>query len=1146
VTPVIEVSSNTQVSLSSVLKTHAVIEASAGTGKTWTIERLVEQILIDYDNVGLDRVLLVTFTEKAAGELRERIRKHIETRLSEVDEPVRRRLAAALDDFDIASIFTIHGFCNRVVKEFAFENHRPLELELGDDGQLSDRIVNRIIREDWPKAPPGLVGSVGTVASAVKRISGAIAAGHTYEPVFDGDISGCRNTADLIVWSARRHRVLIEEEFRRSSTLSFDRMVSYVRDAVMNPGPSGQSLCRILRDRYQFAMVDEFQDTDEAQWDIFRRVFVEGRGTNRLIVVGDPKQAIYGFRGADVLTYIKAVDTICDPDVGGRKYRLDTNYRSLPPLVDGFNTMFGGGEWFRQPASDIIKIDYDPSGTPSGSGVRPVELVADDSGRAPIVAMEFNTDSEFSEIAELRAVARASSGTRKKSPEVSEQVAAARGRMEEISLSSEDALHRWLSFVSNEILYLCRDSRILLSEKVDGVGRVTRRLNFGDICILYRKMPEDRHVMRALRRMGIPCSHYKQKGLYQGQEATHLLALFKALDGVGTVGGQARREAMLTRFFVTGGQNGETSADRTDAPGIVAGARAEQLLASWSRMCRERRWPAFFEAILHDTGLLAREAMQPDADRRITNWRQACYELAREASAGSLSLPALISSLERRRMGDAGDEDSDLHRIETDTPSVQVMTMHASKGLQYPVVFCFSGLTGSRNDTSLVTGCYRDKRRHHVINVDSRKLPEGCYVDDDTARLYYVAMTRARFKLYLPTRWIPRKKSDAPIHTIIDGAWNRLNASAEPGVVWSRIDFRQNLVSKRAPDLVPDSPTELRQDEELPPLPDLTPVAPLELASRLKWIDSYTSLSRRVGAARGAAVESAVDGRSLRDDDSDEEQAAPMVLLRGGKITGSAFHEVMEAISARTVVNGSVLDFGGLAALDTPDKVLDSPFGELIRGRMDAFGIPNTRVTINDVPDSAAHRFASLVMNATRTTLATDGELARRICDIPSCRTLPEVEFYMSESFGDRVPAWRRGLLNGLIDMVFELDGRYWFLDWKTTTPDLARGGVSVEAWQGDSLRVTMSRHGYDIQSRIYALAMLRWLRQRHGACAESMFGGGLFLFVRGMTAPGLGVWIDRFEGTGDAGMRIEDEVADLLSRGAAASRVARREVGLD
>jgi len=138
---------------SRVLRGHAIVEASAGTGKTYTIENLVLQILLDYPEIPISGILIVTFTEKAAGELKERVRTRLEKALLTADPQHAATLSASLEQFDSAAISTIHGFCNGVLNEFPFENARPLQLETGSDGAARARILADIIRNEWPKLP---------------------------------------------------------------------------------------------------------------------------------------------------------------------------------------------------------------------------------------------------------------------------------------------------------------------------------------------------------------------------------------------------------------------------------------------------------------------------------------------------------------------------------------------------------------------------------------------------------------------------------------------------------------------------------------------------------------------------------------------------------------------------------------------------------------------------------------------------------------------------------------------------------------------------------------------------------------------------------------------------------------------------------
>lgn len=423
---------------------HKVIDASAGTGKTFTIE----QIVIDLLRTGaaqLDQILIVTFTEKATGELRARIRATIEGVLSgQNSAEVERRLNDALASFHRAPIHTIHSFCRRMLTELAFDSgvrfgldlasgrlefHEALRAELRERLK-SDLRVERLIGE-WLSDEGGtadeleellwqahsqrylrtgghnlnqnalidlanlfdakvLVGAyqlaaitddaridaiaaTGELEAILNRANGSVAI--LAEGLRDFDLERvCEPKAArrvrsekrpffpdqmpdrvcAIIDAARRTRATLDIEQRivdellfavvsrmdarkrERGTLDYEDMLKWLADAL--DGPRGKSLAATLRERYRVTLIDEFQDTDDLQWKIFRQVFVEGGESNRIYVIGDPKQAIYGFRGADVHAYLEACKQLSKS--GATTVHLRENFRSTSDMIDACNLIF--------------------------------------------------------------------------------------------------------------------------------------------------------------------------------------------------------------------------------------------------------------------------------------------------------------------------------------------------------------------------------------------------------------------------------------------------------------------------------------------------------------------------------------------------------------------------------------------------------------------------------------------------------------------------------------------------------------------------------------------------------------------------------------------------------------------------------------
>ncbi|MGH9282261.1 MAG: UvrD-helicase domain-containing protein, partial [Acidimicrobiales bacterium] len=319
-----------------------VLEASAGTGKTFTIAALAARYVAE--GVPLERLMLVTFTRMATGELRERVRsrlvsaelglarilaggtggdgddddevlRHLADGSPDVVEERRRRLAAALADFDAATIDTTHGFCQRILSGLGVAGDVEPDLTFVEDlSDLVEEVVDDlyVLRFFKDGSPP--FGRKEALAIAAAAIDHPLA---VVEP---------EAAAYETAWAMRRRFALkvrqeVELRKRRARVITYDDLLTRLADAVSDTSTRGEAACRRLRERYQVALVDEFQDTDPIQWKVMRRAFAEG-GEATLVLIGDPKQAIYSFRGADVYAYLEAAR------IAGTHATLGVNWRS--------------------------------------------------------------------------------------------------------------------------------------------------------------------------------------------------------------------------------------------------------------------------------------------------------------------------------------------------------------------------------------------------------------------------------------------------------------------------------------------------------------------------------------------------------------------------------------------------------------------------------------------------------------------------------------------------------------------------------------------------------------------------------------------------------------------------------------------------
>jgi len=762
------------------LTRHALIEASAGTGKTYTLENMVVRLLKERPAIALENILMVTFTEKAASELKTRIQQKLAQQISAADSGQEagttvEKIRDTLDAFDSASIYTIHGFCHTVLKDFAFENGSLFQHEVVDDGPIFETLLKEQMRRVWPqvygghlpemlqvagfntrkdqflalvvniaarvfrpavgdKIKPDAHGqSIGQIRSAImarvmelKALIGvppAFSDGFNQLNIHGGskkslmkkmvipletylsqtdasnfvlldlleligrvqavNSSGRQGIACLVPvkWLksgdniqvcpnleaiARRLADLAEAAVqlvyylavgaikqlqadavrikRQNGWISYDDMLSQVAAALHSVHGSG--LIQTLRAKYKIAFVDEFQDTDPVQWRIFKRLFLDhcpGSTENLLVLIGDPKQAIYSFRGADVYAYLEArneMERLAETGAANL-YSLATNWRSKPQLVAAFNDLFGRDEWF--PPHDragSFEIGYQGARSPDENDL-PAVLAADNS-RRPVL-----------NVVDLRASA---------TPKQAKPILA--------------------RFIAREIRHLVDRGGIEIQAK----AAAPRPLDFGDIGILVRGKSDAFFLEPELAACAIPYSFYKKPGLFLSDEALYLSLVCRAVIDPGSI--PDVKKALLTPFFAY-------EPDQLPAyEALPVSHPLKQLLLHWHDLARGRQWGLLFQSLMEDSGLLVREAASRDWDRQYTNYHQIFEHLEAVAYRQNLDFRGLCALLDGyRKQTAAAQDDADIHQIETEAQKVQMMTMHVSKGLQFPVVFIAGGLT---------------------------------------------------------------------------------------------------------------------------------------------------------------------------------------------------------------------------------------------------------------------------------------------------------------------------------------------------------------------------------------------------------------------------------------------------------------------
>lgn len=1117
------------------LNSHGVVEASAGTGKTYTIEHLVVELLKSNTVKSLDEILVVTFTEKAVGELKDRIRnlirKFLENEPSEI-------LYTSFENFDSASIYTIHGFCNKILNDYAFENRKHLTNSLVDDRLVYDQELSRIKRDSWPNEYKnhlrtvlqlsGYPGSTGTGGSSWEELVIDIALRYqlsgfdTINPQEETDIlsrmitaeqsilSGLDSLAAMVgfiddndytksdlyikyaslninknsikkrlstclsllkILSAHTKKILSLNELAdfiisqdygdtgfnalnsawnkpgsdyesklpnlpeiiqaletlrsidfthlklmlsvktihqlkkeglnvklEKGLISYDDMVLHVYNVLSDPKSPVKTL---LRKRYHYALVDEFQDTDMLQWAIFKNIFLESE-SNRLFIIGDPKQAIYGFRGADINAYFLARDEILS-SFHARFYSLSENWRSSPDLISAFNSIFMDTNWF----SDNT-IRYLPSSYPEKKEHGP----ENDIGSLFIVNCG--------------------------------------------STSGSEARQRFSDFIAREIQTLIN-------------GNYDCELN--NIAILVTKWKEAETIEKSLKQAAIKYSFYKKEGLYQSRES---LELYHILLSIASPHDTAQKKiAFATRFF-----NIDTlSLLHFDSmPGEHP---ALLLFEKWVFLSDKKMWQSLFQSILEETGILYRRDNE-DYDRQIINYKSIIQALEIEAYRNNYCINEIAAFLNRLRLNTAtGTEASNIQKIDLDQPGVQLLTMHASKGLQFKVVFIGGGFT--KRDRSEFWTYHRNNQRVFDLVKDDREKDlndrERQYEEE---RLFYVAITRAQNRVYIPI-FEPASRSTSTSGILAKKMQQALLSvckdSCTTQVNW---DNTQSILA---------TSTRISKKHEQPlmvPNP-LFPETGIQFLHRTSIVESFSSIKSKLHGDIDpydrhnefsllhpiGADESVTLAEELPAD-----QTAPSAeVIPHGIESGLMLHEILEKI-----------DYNKIRLITNPSDMLIEHNG--FNNLFDTAIINNFR-NITGTIDLVKKEAAYIVWNTLHAPL--DGtEL--KLCNID--KKIHEVEFYYPSSQAGVANTiahiFSEGFLHGYIDMIFEYNGKYYLVDWKSNFIE--------KGYSNELISKNIVEMHYDLQIQIYIKALIRWLKQSKADYSYNRhFGGIYYLYLRGI-----------------------------------------------
>jgi exodeoxyribonuclease V beta subunit len=1073
------------------------VEASAGTGKTYTLASLVVRYIAEA-GVPVDEILVVTFTRAAAAELRDRVRSRLTDAVAALRTPLGQpvddeffavlahedrqgrlhRLEEAVADFDAATITTIHGFAQRMLSALGSAAPGDLDATLVDDTNelvaavCADVLATESFRE--PTSVDQLPSLKALRGSAVKIL------GNPGIDVIPGP-----DEIDSTPAAARHRRlvdrVLAEVHRRRRAegTLSFDDVLTQLRDGLRaSPGTAAG-----LRRRFQVALIDEFQDTDPVQWELFSTLFGNADDATSLVLVADPKQAIYAFRGANVHTYL---DAAYEP--GTVRSTLGTNWRSDGTLLDALGLLLGGTT-FGDP-----RIGFVPVAAAPDHEHRRLTTSAGD----PLPAL---------------------------------QVRAAAGlhlvRNRHGLIATDDAEAAVAADLAEEVQRLL-ETAVLPGPETASPGRPIRP---GEIAVLIGKHSEAPVIQSALRRRNIPAVLARGGSVLESAAATHWRWLLTAL--VRPADPARARTAALSWFF-------GWSVARIDAADETELADIQEQLFRWAEILETHGTIDFCAHVWSDSGVVARVLTSPDGDRDLTDLDHLAGLLQTNSDSQRPTALGLLTTLTQLDLlKDLIDPDNDVtaRRVESEAEAVQIMTVYVAKGLEFPVV-CVPTLWRRNSNSDVVfQSPITGDRTFDVASArpwptkkeaEQRRDMANDEALGESLRLLYVALTRAQHQTLL--WWSHTTGSDTTglAHVLfgrIGGAIDPDLFSARRVVIPDDADLTAELGVAFAPagDAIavtvpgPVQSPVFGWTDEVPPHPrsalELAVLERTPVRANRRW--SFTAISGRAHPEDLDPEDESLGDAGAADEPADAPELEktgtdlPLGAVPGGPQFGTLVHEVLErtdfaAADLEAELRSHVSDALRWNAwpIDVTTLVtglraaIDTPLGPLLPGKR-----------LRDFTRRDYLRELDFELRLGESAHpATDRDIGALVLHHlpPGDPLRPWAEDLATGLFDVELA----GHLTGSIDLVLRVidhsapnsPPRFVVADYKTNKlPGFGRESRSSD-YHPDQLPAAMIEHHYPLQALLYSVALHRYLRWRlPDYRPNDHLGGAAYLFVRGM-----------------------------------------------
>ncbi len=999
------------------LDQHIFIEASAGTGKTYTITRIFLRYILE-KQIDYRKIILLTFTKKATQEMLMRVRELIETGIQEqkldflknsnlLNEQIET-LQEMIKYFDQLKISTIHSFCQSLLNEYPYELNIPSATEIIEDYEsyIKEILVNLLVQPD----------NIGFDRDFIQKKSFKDI--FNYTTIFIKEIKKREEIIIDFIDESILSREILKNNFNKISNKDYKELLKLLKyvyeelnkylkykgiftydDLILhlyNALKDNNNFRKKLQNEFQVCIVDEFQDTDPYQWRIFEWIFVENP-SNKLVVVGDPKQSIYGFRGADFYAYENAKKQL---NHKANFYKLEISYRSTPEFIEFSNKFF---EKNINNNSFPIKYYELKSNQENKTNIykkyQPINFIELESEKADDLRYELS---------------------------------------EKITAIIKD-------LVENHQIY-------------DKKEKKSRKIKYSDIAILLRSNDSDgEKIINKLKKQSIPFINYTKNSVFNTNEAYAMEFLLKFL----AEGDTKSLKRFIVYYFI--------DIPYTELSKIEEYySKIYESISSWKTLLEQKKWYKLFYKIIEDTKLYYKFLSFPDYERKITNFEhliEILVEAATQNHYGPIELYNHFKELTVR-------EDHNT-RLESEENKVHLLTMHKSKGLEFPIVFLIGWFDKKKPGVGMKNYKFynNDKGYWNVCFFYDENKPDDIknkIVNEtlfEELRLLYVAFTRAQSYVFLPLYKESIMKEF--IANIAEKEFKTKILKEIPSSDDKKLSI-DLMDSYSSPSLsIGELLEHIKQIESIP------------YNEKRFVLNSYTSLTRYTSP-------------TLEETDYDEKDISvktPIIetefdqYFKAGTKTGIFIHKIYE-----------VIDFNDFKTPINKDYLLKK-YKNLFRYFNNIYSIyteedlePFYKYLVDFLEETLNHKI--------------NDEFA--LCEIQQGFLKKEIGFLIQDikPLKEFSPILERNFFTGNLDLFFEHNNKFYLLDYKTN---------KLNSYDLSTLKAFTESH-YKIQYLLYSYALYLWLNQiRKINLKEKLPGGIIYYYVRGYKEPTKGIYYQDF-----------------------------------